>query len=1080
MRRFRGGESWKGCVLRLVAVGAGLCVCAAAAAAEKSVTIPSEDLKTALLDYIKQSRIELIFDPDQLRGLHSQAISGTYAPADALALMLQDTGTVAIRDTTGAFVIVKRTSAARAEDAVMQRALETVVVTGTSIRGSVDVGANIITLDRDATEATGANTVQELLSSVPAITGFGNGGAEFHAGAFENTGENLPTIHSLGASSSQSTLILLDGHPMVPSGQDGYTDPAIIPIVALQRVDIVPDAESAIYGSSAVAGVINFVTRPSYQGVQAGLQYGEAADFNNVVGSLLAGTEWSGGSIYGAYEFKSNSTLSAGSRSFSADQDLRHLGGSNFRSYNCSPATIAASSAGTAGIFAYPYTSAAIAVAGDSQSGICDYTPVQGIIPSATTHSFFASVQQVLGRAEIRLDVGYHTRINNDLSPQAPLSATAFGPTGASDALGAGSQNPFFVGNGATGTASEFVRYDLTNLIGPAVTKTGVRAIYANLAATLDLGGAWAAEFTAVAGMDDSFLHGSNQLCQACALLALNGTTNTTGQANNSPSTTALGDPYELGTTSIINRVLNTGNALDVWNPAQTNRTSATVISELKGDATNSDYATSLNQVDLKFDGPLLQTAAGPVKAAMGMEYSQYHNTTRSTASNSTGPTSSSSRFTYAPLARSAYAAFAEIYLPLISSNMSVPLVQSLELQLAGRYDSYSDVGDTLNPRVGLAWKVVDGLTGRASYGTSFTAPNLDGLSPIAFTTVTARSVAFAVPAGHPNYAGSFCAAASGPCNVSATMQGIAINSGNPNLQPMRGLSYSFGLDMDAGALLPVLRGLSANVTYWQAKFLGGVTQPTLQNVLTVPGLQNLLLLAPPGGWTINSPAVQTVLKGLPITNPLPSTIYYVYDGIRVNGLNVQANGIDFDAHYRFDTDRLGSFSAEWSGSEKLRFDIKGGPPNSTAPYVSFLNGHQDTSVLKAMQFATRLALGWERGPLAATLSWNFTNPYWFQSSNPPFNTLGLAPSVGAVGTYQKVSANSVFNLNLRYRLVAPWAGEWSQGLRLDLTVINLADSPPPFYDLGSVGFNTTFTGYDIFNADPIGRQIRIGITKTL
>ena len=1077
MRRFRGGESWRGCVLRLVAVGAGLYVCAAAAA-ENPVNIPAEDLKTALLDYIRQSQIELIFDPDQLRGLRSQAIRGSYEPADALALILRETGTVAIRDTTGAFVIVKRNSVAHAQEAMVQHALETVVVTGTSIRGSVDVGANIITLDRDTIEAAGAQTVQELLSTIPAITGFGNGGSEFHAGAFENTGENLPTIHSLGASSSQSTLILLDGHPMVPSGQDGYTDPAIIPIVALQRVDIVPDAESAIYGSSAVAGVINFVTRPSFQGIQAGLQYGQAANFNNVVGSVLAGRIWSGGSIYGAYEFKSNSTLSAGSRAFSADQDLRHLGGSNFRSYNCSPATIAASSASSAGIYAYPYTASAIAVAGDSQGGICDYSAVQGIIPSAATHSFFVSAQQLFGRAEIRLDVGYHSRINDDLSPQPSLSAAAFGPSGSSDALGVGSQNPFFVGNAATGTASEFVRYDLTNLIGPASTKTGVRAIYANLAATLDLGGAWAAELTAVSGMDDSFVHGSNQLCQACALLALNGTTNTTGQANSSPSTTALGDPYELGTTSIINRVLNTGNALDVWNPAQTNRTSATVISELRGDATNSDYATSLNQIGLKFDGPLFQLPAGAVKAAVGTEYSQYHNTTRSTVSNSAGPTSSSSRYTYAPLARSAYAAYAEIYLPVIGNGMAVPLVQSLELQLAGRYDSYSDVGSTLNPRVGLAWKVVDGLTSRASYGTSFTAPNLDGLSPIAFTTVTARSVAFTVPANHPNYPGSFCAAGSGPCNVSAAMQGIAINSGNSGLQPMRGLSYSFGMDVDAGAFAPALRGLTATVTYWQAKFLGGVTQPTLQNVLTVQGLQNLLLLAPPGGWTINSPAVQAALKGLPITNPLPSTIYYVYDGIRVNGLNVQANGIDFDARYKFDTDRLGSFSAEWSGSEKLRFDIKGGPPNSTSPYISFLNGHQDTSVLKAMQFATRLALGWERGPIAATLAWNFTNPYWFQSSNPPFNTLGLAPASGAVGTYQKISANSVFNLNLHYRLAAPWAGEWSQGMRLDLTVINLADSPPPFYNLGSVGFNTTFTGYDIFNADPIGRQIRIGLVK--
>jgi iron complex outermembrane receptor protein len=113
-------------------------------------------------------------------------------------------------------------------------AVEEIVVTGTSIRGVAPVGANLITVDRAAIEKTGAQTMQQILKTVPAVTGFGNAGQ----GGFGVAGDVFaPTIHSLGQNASNSTLVLVDGHRFPLTGvNNNLPDPNLIPSIALQRV----------------------------------------------------------------------------------------------------------------------------------------------------------------------------------------------------------------------------------------------------------------------------------------------------------------------------------------------------------------------------------------------------------------------------------------------------------------------------------------------------------------------------------------------------------------------------------------------------------------------------------------------------------------------------------------------------------------------------------------------------------------------------------------------------------------------------------------------------------------------------
>ena len=952
--------------------------------------------------------------------------------------------------------------------------VETVVVTGTSIKGVAPVGTSLIQVDRSAIDQSGAQTIAQMLATVPAITGMSTGGNEFNQGAFGSTGETLPTIHGLGASSSQNTLVLVDGHPITPGNQDGYSDPSSIPAAAIQRIDVLPTGASAIYGSSAVAGVINFITRKSYEGFDTKLNYGVADNYNTFNFSQIWGHQWETGGVFAVYEYKSSSKLLNSMRSFSAHQDLRSRGGTNYDSFACNPATISTST--TANVYVYPYAAANnLGAASTADNATCDNAGNEAIIPSLTQHTGWVSFNQnITSWLTAQVDFDYSSRENMLLQPQGSVTVTAFGPTGSSALNGTGSRNPFYVAPPGGTTASETVRWDPNSLIGPNRNEVGARTAYVNANLTAQLPFGWQATLDTVNGFNDSFSHATNSFCSACAILAINGTTTTSGGP---AGTSSVADPYNLGTSDTILRNLTTGNALDVWNPAATNQTSALVRTEIGSGASSAEYQGSLDEARLNFTGPLFDLPGGPLRAAIGGEWTQYHMVIYNTASNGGGPSLSESRFNYVPLARTSYAAFVELYAPLIGPDMNIPLIQTFELDMAARYDQYNDVGATRNPHFGFTWNMVDGLSWKGSFGTSFTAPNIDALNPLAFGTVGPNTTAFTVPTTHLNYPGSFCTVIAGPCNVTSTMQGVNIGAGNASLKPARGMTYSLALDWDAGQLTHgFLQGLGGNVTYWQAKIVGGITRPPIDNELTVPALQHLLLLAPPGGWTPTSPAVLNAIAGLPVTTPLPSTIYYIYEGLRENAINLEANGIDMQTHYIYPTDNYGTFQTVVTGAWTTRYDLAG---SIGAPYQSYMNGHQNASVLHNLAFTGRAQLGWTMDPFEVDLFVNFANPYWYPNTTSRVPT-GLRPAVGAIGSvvYEKVPSTQTVDLNASWSVPADMFYGFGQGLKLTFNVVNILNSDPPFLDTPSGGSNSTQTGYDTWQGNPLGRVAKIGLEK--
>src|SRR4051812_39710297 len=202
-------------------------------------------------------------------------------------------------------------------------AVETVVVTGTNIRGQAPVGSNLITVDRSAIEATGAQNVVQLMSNVPGITNFGNPAAT--GGNSDGAGGFAPAIHNIGGGSSSATLVLINGHRFPTQGlTEAQADPTAIPTSALERVEVLPDGASSTYGSDAVAGVLNFITRRNFPGAEFATAYGIADHYNTFNISGVFGKAWTGGAVLVAVDLSSQSNLFYGDRSFTTErQDIR-------------------------------------------------------------------------------------------------------------------------------------------------------------------------------------------------------------------------------------------------------------------------------------------------------------------------------------------------------------------------------------------------------------------------------------------------------------------------------------------------------------------------------------------------------------------------------------------------------------------------------------------------------------------------------------------------------------------------------------------------------------------------------------
>jgi iron complex outermembrane receptor protein len=922
-----------------------------------------------------------------------------------------------------------------------------VIVTGSSIRGAPPVGSNLVSVGQAEIQKTGAQTVQQVLRSVPSVVGMQAVG-QGSFGSADGAGTNAPTIHGLGASASNSTLILIDGHRFPLSGiNHALADPNILAPLALERVEVLADGASSVYGSDAVAGVVNFITRRNFDGVEVRAQAGFADGYHSWGAGGVAGKTWDTGSALVALGWSDRDGLLAYKRSYTARNRLAR-GGSNLASFFCSPATI---QVGSGNIIQSPYTSAGVPNA--AANAPCDYSGVIDLIPSERRYTTMVKVTQEVGdRLTLSGDAVYSDRNNVNRDSRGTVQATIFGP-GATQTT---QINPFYQAPAGSTATAESVRWDANELLGPgAHTNSGEETGFLNGSAEYKVTDNWRVTAGGTVGFSNSFSDAIGGLCSSCALLALNGTTNGAG---------SLTAPSIPGTTTIVlGTPLTAANALDVFRSGAANRTSAAVLSRLTDSESVARARQTIVDLTLKADGTLFQAPGGDVKVAAGVEYIKYTLEQNVTRPNNTGPATTGSSFLHLDYDRNVKSAYVEVLIPVVSPEMDVPFVRSFDVNLAGRYDDYNDFGTTKNPRIAANWGVVEGLKIRANYAESFVAPaftsrGADAAGTTAETSISGGPTVTVPTANYPTMIGGVpgCNPGAVTCTLGGGVAGLQVNGGNAALKPEEGKTWSIGADWQP-AFVP---GLRLSLTYWHNKLTGAITAPQAAFAVNAAGLNSLLTIYPGGA---SAAQIAAVVGNKPLTVSIPSQVFYVYNFQQRNALNLEVEGIDASIDYGFDTG-YGRFSISGIASYETKFDQQVGTGGGV---FSVKNTTGFNTTFPSIKLNSRVELDWDSTfGLSANLAWNHTGAYrnWSGTTVTPLtrNAQGVPTGGG-----DRVKAGNFFDLHVAYDV--PGDG-LTQDLQVFVDVNNLFDKDPPFYNSNN--------GYDTFSGNPIGRLTTIGVRK--
>ena len=870
--------------------------------------------------------------------------------------------------------------AAAAATSEPRQQLEEVVVTGTSIRGVAPTGSELVTVSREDIEATGATTGTELLRSIPQMGNFNALGV--------NTGSNQanfvdqPAIHGIGVGNGGAglTLVLFDGHRLPGAGVNQTApDAGVIPPSAVERVEVMADGGSSVYGSDAVAGVVNFVPRRNFDGAESSFRKGFADGYGSDNFSQLFGKTWDGGSILADYEYSANAALNGSSRPYVFNNQAP-WGGPDTRSNVCTPANIAAGGA-----------SFALSAAGVPQAGLtnlCEANRDNDLYPQQHRNQFYISLRQNVGD-----DIGlyastlYSGRTMLDHVSGAGVTSGAF-------SVNVPSTSPYYVAlPGVPAGTSETVTYNPSSDFGPTFTNRVTTTTSSTVAgADIQLGKGWKTQVEFNYGLehDDVREYGINQALATADALA--GTFN----------------PYGVGAAT---------------NPG--------VLASI-GDFNTRYFARQvLKEGQVKADGPLFDMPGGPVKGAFGFDSRREEFDGLTSAGATGGP------FTSAPYQadghRTSESVFAELFFPLISESNQLAAARRLDLSVSGRYDHYSDVGGTTNPKVGLNWTVLDGLLVRASAGRSFHAPSLAD----APTAIDTRAIRFG------------CIPAFLGCANPAAGSYTVILAGGNKLRPETARTYNFGIDFNPA----FLDGFKASATYFRVQYDDVITFPTFAPLTNPAAAYDPYRTTRPAGITDAQwlAIIQPLLAGFrhdglvyPDDPTLPNA---VYDLRRQNFANELINGIDYDIGYRFDTGH-GVINTDLAGTQFLTF-------YQQIPGVAQLVQLIDTDY--AVRTKLRGQVGWSYRGYAASLFLNYTGKYRNQSITP----------------FQEVSAFITVDGHLAWSL--PDEGVL-KGTQLTLDGLNLFNRPPPvYYTSGTNGV----IGYDPAVASALGRVVSVGLHKS-
>ncbi|MFW2851089.1 TonB-dependent receptor domain-containing protein [Sphingomonas sp. TX0543] len=914
-----------------------------------------------------------------------------------------------------------------------------VIVTGSRIRRDpLDQPQPVVTIDQSAIAKTGLSSLADVLQRLPSSSGGLNS-------KFNNSGNlgNPPDGGGVGAGSAaidlrylgaKRTLVLVDGMRYVngasASGIPGTVDLNSIPDVMIERVEVLESAASALYGSDAIAGVVNIITRSNQKGFRASAQYGQYLSYNDGATQNYQ-LSWGGGGpsthMDAGIFYTKQDSVSARNRSISQFPNPGQT--------SCTDPIGGCSSGAVNGRIVFNQGDPSLPAGGSitprnpplNGRGVYDPTLVGGDFRAFTTadrfnfapYNYFLTPNERYGgffngRAEfsdalnLRIKAIYNRRNSQNQAAFLPLFV---GPDAGNgnllDTISIDATNPYnpFGITLNSGTNGQPATY---SFIGRRVVENGQRT-YTQTVDTMS--------FTAT--LDGKFkLFGRNWYWDANAEFGFNDAKQLfTGNINAAKLAQALG-PVSQCTGACV--------PFNIFGGA------GSITPQMLAFVAFDEHSRSqqeLQDYTLNVSGELFDLPGGPVGIALGYEHRYQEGSFTPDPVIQAGLGSDIP----AQAARGSYMIdefYGELRLPLLKD---VPFFHSLEVNGAVRHSNYSTFGGNTTLSGGVLWKPVADFLLRGSYAESLRAPTIGELygaksrfdQPLndpctsaaggqfqSNASVRANCIANGVPAN-----GSYAEPQGGQLPV--------LTGGNLALRPETARTFLFGgVYSPAWARSGFAQALSLEVNYYDIKVNGSISSIPAGTLLDRCALT---------GDALSCAAVQRTSNGF----------ISAINGVLLNTGGIRTRGIDATLTLRTREGSAGTFGLSVSGNYLLKYSetLPATNGSTTINYVGTERGSPDQAYPR---FKGQATIDWSLGPVGAAFTGRYIGSVYEQIDSTTRNTLG-----------------SRFYGDVQFRLSPGWV---DNKIALTLGVNNVFDQGPP------ACFTCSLNNYDPTTYDVPGR----------
>ena len=878
-----------------------------------------------------------------------------------------------------------------AQTASSDSKLDRVEVTGSSIkRIDGESALPIQVLKREDIERSGATNTEELVKQLSSLTSGGSANTVANSSGYG--GGSIATVSLRGLGGGR-TLVLVNGRRVSVYGGGAVGDAGSsvdinsIPLAAIERVEVLKDGASAIYGSDAIAGVVNFILRRDFVGLEASATYGKPATGpgNDRKASIFGGVGnyvQDGYNVFFGASFQKTDPILGSDRDYARRISVEHS--NDVLSSITFPANVKVYKTGAFKAPTLP-NCGPISQVSPYTTGRCsfDNSPFISIQPDSEKLSLMLNGRKALGSdLQAYFEAGFSRTKTSSTTQPVPLTGNSVSV--ASNPYAPAFKNYVAQYPGLAPYASTFAYGGF--LLPPSSPYYPTAFAAANGMAGLPL----------YMNYRDAANGARNTRDTADSTRLLTGFKGTYGawdwDAGFLYSESKVSDDLLTGYAqySKVLPILNSGVINPFGDTSDASALAAMVAGEFRGTAYSSK--TSSTSLDFKGSRDLWAMAGGNVALAVGGGFRQEKFNYDPSVAIQTGDV--------AGLGGNSFVLGAARNVASLYSEISLPLARKLDADFALRYDNYQGVGSTWNPKASIRWQPSASLLFRSSIGTGFRAPSLTDLYQPQSVGITGNGTRD--PVRCPNIA----TGAPSDCNYQFT----TVSGGNPDLKPEKSQSATIGLVWEPA------KNLSIGVDLFSVN---------LKDAINPGGLSSNYFLANAARATQYSAFIQ---RGAPDGNASGVGPITSIQQTAANLFETRLTGVDLDIKYLWKLDSGQKLNVSFSGTYLDKYDQQG--PDGT--FTSSLDTALNAAGGVILRWKHNASVSWESGAWGVTLAENYQKAYTdIVGNREPAGTLP-----------RMVEAYETFDAQVSYAGI--------KSVKLLLGVKNLTDKNPPYTNVTS------------------------------